>query len=168
MKKIIILALCAALTISLSACSNDKPAQNSSSSSVSDNAQVPNPYTEYETLDAAAEKAGFKMTAPDSIDGYDDPIIQVMNKTMIQLIYKNAENNSIQIRKAAGSEDISGDFNSYPETSSAEIGGADVAFKGSDSLVSLATWTNDGYTYSVRSDLALTIEAMTALVESVN
>ena len=127
---------------------------------------IPNPFVNYETLAEAAQAAGFELNAPESISGYDEILIQVMNNKMVQIIFLNGDSRII-IRKAAGSDDISGDYNIYNETQEVDINGSLVTIKGNDGTVKLATWTDNGYTYAVVSDDAMTIEAMEALVSQV-
>jgi len=68
------------------------------------------------------------------------------------------------LRKAAGSEDISGDYNVYGETKSVGVGDRDVTMKGNGGTVSLALWTEEGYTYAVTSDAGMSPEAMENIV----
>ena len=53
------------------------------------------------------------------------------------------------IRKAAGSDDISGDYNEYTATEAKTETGKAVTLKGSGAKIMLALWTDGGYTYCV-------------------
>ena len=129
-------------------------------------AQIANPFADCGSLEEAAAAAGFDMTAPDAVDGYSDRRIQVMNNEMIQLIYSDGDSRLL-LRKAAGSEDISGDYNAYAETRTLAVGDASVTMKGGEGMVRLAIWTDKGYAYAVASDEPMPVEAMTALVSQI-
>ncbi|MBW3094593.1 hypothetical protein KIH75_04395 [Bifidobacterium sp. 64T4] len=132
---------------------------SSSSGSSSSSSQMANPYTSYETLAEAAKAAGFGLNVPGSIGDYGHLAYQVMNAgqgdAMIQITYtasSDASGSSYTIRKAAGNDDISGDYNEYAQTRSLSLGKAStkVTVKGdADGAVKLATWVKDGYAYSL-------------------
>ena len=130
--------------------------------------QIANPFVDYATLDAAAQVAGFELTAPEDVEGYSgEKSIQAADSSMIQIIYTDDSGNRLFIRKQAGSEDISGDYNEYPEVKTVAVNGCDVTLKGSGGTVCTAIWTNGGYSYAVSADMPLSTEAMTALVAQV-
>ena len=140
MKKLIAIILCGLSVCSLAACA--------SKSATSGNAEIPNPFVDCATLADAAKLTGFDIVVPDSVDGFDTRTIQVMDKKMIQVIYSKGENNLL-IRKQAGSDDISGDYNQYSETNTVTLGSLQVTMKGDNGMVSLATWTDGGYTFAI-------------------
>lgn len=159
MKKLIAIILCGLTVCSLSACTS-KHATNG-------NAEIPNPFVDCATLADAAKLTGFDITVPDSIDGYDTRTIQVMDDKMIQVIYAKGEN-SLLIRKAAGSDDISGDFSKYSETNTVALGSIQVIMKGENGMVSVATWTDGGNTYAIDAqDVPMTADTISALIGSV-
>lgn len=124
---------------------------------------------DYDTLAEAAKAAGFELAAPDSVEGYDgEKLIQVMNNSMLQIIFHNSDDDRLFIRKEAGSEDISGDYNEYAQVKTVAIGDRSVTMKGNDDLVSVAVWTHGGYTYAVMSDTAMAADAMTKLVAEID
>lgn len=115
---------------------------------------LPNPFTEFQSMEDAAKAAGFSMLVPDSAEGYPDRVIRVLSgdesKSMIEVIYYNdGAEKEFRIRKAAGSEDISGDYTEYAESNTVAVGEIQVTMKGENGQVQLATWTNNGYTYSI-------------------
>lgn len=122
--------------------------------------EIPNPFTEYNSMDEAAKAAGFALAVPEIIDGYEQPIIRTMthedNGAMIEVIYYNNhddketdEKNEIRIRKATGNEDISGDYTQYAESNVISVGDIQVAVKGENGQIQLATWISGDYTYSL-------------------
>lgn len=130
--------------------------------------QIANPFEDYDTLADAARAVGFELTVPERIDGFSgDKTVQVMSGTTIQIIYSDGSDNRLFIRKAPGSEDISGDYNKYDEIRTAAVNGCDVTLKGSSGAVSTAVWTSGGYSYAVSADVPLRAEAMTALIAQI-
>ena len=118
-------------------------------------------------LDAAAQAAGFALTAPETVEGYSDKLIQVMSNSMIQIIFLDGDDNRLFVRKEAGDADISGDYNNYAEENIVTVGEYSVTLKGNNGTVSTAIWMNNSYAYAVSADVPMTVEAMTALVAQV-
>lgn len=159
MKKLIAIILCGLTVYSLAACT--------SKNATGGNAEIPNPFMDCATLADAAKLTGFDITVPDSIEGYDTRVIQVMDNKMIQIIYAKGEN-SLLIRKAAGSDDISGDYSQYTEINAAALGSLQVTMRGENEMVSVAIWTDGGYTYAVNAqDIPMDVDTITALVGTV-
>lgn len=147
LKKIISITLCAALALSAAACSNNN----------SEAVQIPNPFVDCDTMDAAKELAGFDLTLPKAADE-----LEAVENEMIQAFY--GENGSeMLIRKALGDQDISGDYNEYPQIETVD----GITLKGENDQFTLAVWTNGGYTYSISVGEALSQTDMLALVNSV-
>lgn len=158
MKKIIAFALCAVMALSIAACGSNKKAP-----------EIPDPFTEYFTIDEAAKAVGFDISVPDAIDGYTDRIIRAdVESKMIEVIYKNGDDTEIRIRKADGAEDISGDYTKYSQSSTVTIGDLNVTMKGENDNVSVATWTNGDYAYSITSSTEQSKVSMTDLVNAVD
>ncbi len=63
----------------------DTPAQEQT---VSDSTQIPNPWESYDTADAAANAAGFTLTAPEAISGSSAKTYQVMNSGDGEVIFE--------------------------------------------------------------------------------
>ncbi len=172
MKKRIALFLCLLALCAFTACAEQKDDAvradpSSGSSSKTESAQIPNPFLNCDTLEDAAKVAGFSLAAPDAVDGYDTRAVQAIKEEMIQAIYQKGEDRLL-IRKAAGSDDISGDSTAYTEANTVAVGGLSVTMKGENGTVSIAVWTNGGYTYAVDAqDIPLTQSAMSTLIAGV-
>lgn len=136
--------------------------QNTSDNST----QIPNPWEDCSSLEEAQQLAGFSIQVPDSIDGYPARSIQVMDTSMIQVLYENDQDQQILIRKGTGSDDISGDYNSYNETTQTTLNDFSVTFKGNDGKIMVAIWSDGSYSYAIDAS-GLTSEEMTALIEQV-
>ena len=125
--------------------------------------QIPNPFRECGSLTEAGAITGFEMSVPESIPNYDRASILAFDSSMIQVLYQDGAE-TIRIRKAAGTDDISGDYNIYPETAATRIGGTSVTMKGGAGKAFLAVWTDGGYTYSVSASAGLGYEEMSRLI----
>ena len=127
-----------------------------------------NPFAENETIGEAARAVGFTISVPDAIDGYSTRIIRTQGQGMIEIIYQDDESEGeIRIRKAKGTGDPSGDFNQYSENDMIAVDNLEVTVKGNNGAVNLATWTENGYTYSIGASTGLSNEDMAALIASV-
>ena len=159
MKKWIAIILCGLSVCSLAACA--------SKSATGGNAEIPNPFVDCTTLADAAKLTGFDIVVPDSVDGFDTRTIQVMDNKMIQVIYTKGDNNLL-IRKQAGSDDISGDYSEYAETNTVTLGNLAVTMKGENGMVSVAIWTDGGYTYAVDAqDVPMSSDTIGSLIGTV-
>ena len=70
----------------------------------------------------------------------------------------------IMLRKGLGTEDISGDYNCYPQTSTEELNGCAVTLNGENNKIMTAVWSQDGYTYAVRAAAGLDRDEMYSIV----
>ena len=71
------------------------------------------------------------------------------------------------LRKAAGSDDISGDYNEYSVAEAKTPAGKAVTLKGSGGKIMLALWAENGYTYCVGITDGLGEADMLALADAV-
>lgn len=134
--------------------------------SAEETVQIPSPFTDHATLADAAKAVGFELAAPETVNGNSRRGIQTIDGEMIQVFYGDKDR-EVCIRKAPGTEDISGDFNQYAERSTETVGDVEVTMKGSDGQVCLATWTKDGYTYSIVVYTGISGDDMVELVAGV-
>lgn len=160
MKKLLIFTITAAMLLSLTACAQsakpdvslDTPAQEQT---VSGSTQIPNPWESYDTADAAANAAGFTLTAPEAISGSSAKTYQVMNsgdgEVIFAILFETGADGerAAYIRKAPGADDISGDWNEYPAQQTITAAGCTVTLKGETGSYTLAIWTDGNYSYSL-------------------
>lgn len=185
MKKTVVIALCVCLILSLSACVRNSgqpaiggdpatwgPAEDGAPKVPGEdsNVQIPNPFTEYDTLEDAAGAVGFGISVPDSIDGYSERYIRTLiteESKLMEVIYGTAEDGQVRIRKSPGSEDISGDYTVYDRTETAQVGELTVTMKGNGDTVNLVIWTNDGYAYSIYCSEGMAVDGVSQLIAAV-
>ena len=123
-------------------------ADASSGEEAGESAGMANPWVEYSNMEEACNAAGFAFNVPETIGSYVGLSFSVMNNELIQVVYGEPDK-GVTIRKAAGSEDISGDYNTYAEEKEVDVNGTTVKMSGNDGLISLAVWEKAGYSYSV-------------------
>lgn len=192
MKKLFIFVLCAAMMISLVACGSnqsntsnttDDNTQNSGTTNdstnntsgtteddtQSDDTEISNPFVTCDTLEDAAALAGFDMTAPTvSSDTYTQQEISAVEDSMIQISYQDADGaDSIVIRKGTGSNDISGDYNTYDETNTLDVDGISVTTESSEGLIYVATWTSGDFSFSITATAGIDSDGITELVQAI-
>lgn len=175
-KKIFALALCALMTLSLAACGKSgrntdasnggTTASDTDKSASGESAQIPNPFIDCDTVEDAEKVAGFDITVPEDIpEGYELDYISAIENNLIQINYKDKDGCEILLRKGAGSDDISGDYNEYAENNTVSVGDLSVIMRGNSGTVSVATWTSGDYTYAVdMTGAGLSADAVSALV----
>ena len=106
-----------------------------------------NPWVEDSIMEEACNAAGFSFNVPETVGSYVGLHFSVMNNELIQVVYGEPDK-GVTIRKAEGSEDISGDYTTYSEEKEVDVNGTTVKMSGNDGTVSLAIWEKDGYSYS--------------------
>ena len=157
------------------AAGNASDAEKEADTAAGESVRIGNPFTDVNSVSEAEEMTGFSITVPEAPAEYPDMDVRVMLDSMIEIIFENkaretedAIEEGYRIRKEAGAEDISGDYNEYAEVSTVTVDGREVTMKGNDGTVSLAVWTADGYSYSVGLvDRPVTAEEMTEILEDV-
>ena len=70
-------------------------------------------------------------------------------------------------RKAAGTEDCSGDYNVYTDVTELEAGSITVTLKGDAGQYTLAIWTDGSYSYSLSLSDGLSLSDWQALMNSI-
>ena len=180
MKKVLAAVLSLALALSLAACGGQSGGQTvggdvenaqtdggETGNTQTDAAQIPNPFTDYDTLEDAAQAAGYSFAVPESMDGFDTVSYSVMNGgELLQAIYRN-DNDDLTARKGPGDGDISGDYNEYAvEAIADKVDVPSVTFRGSGDKWNLALWTDaaSGYAYSLMDRAGMDKDAFEAIV----
>lgn len=127
-----------------------------------------NPWQECASMAQAESLAGFSLAISDSAlpEGYgpEAACIQAIEGSMLEVNYSGERGGSVCLRKAVGTDDVSGDYNSYDLTQTSRIAGQDVTLRGAENAWYVATWISDGYSFAVVSTSALTTSQVEALV----
>ncbi len=166
MKKIVTLALAAIVALGGAACTSTT--DGTTTATDTENTQVVNIITEYKTVAEAAAAAGFDVTVPQTANGLDITSIVVyesLENPIIEVTY-GTDDSAVVIRKCAsaeGVEDISGIYEDFASVTTAD----DVTLSGDGATVSLATWTSDGFSYSVYMTPGIAESDVVALVATI-
>lgn len=176
MKRCIALAMSAALALSITACgSSSKPAASQSGSAsdastvLGEDVQIPNPWKDFESLEEAVKAVGFDFAVPDTLAGCAKVAYQAIpDDRIIGVLYLNGEERQVIIRKAPGGENISGVYSQFDKLEQVEVDGRSVTMSGDGETVSLATWTDGNYSFSVYADNGLAQGDMAQLVSQIH
>ena len=157
MKKILLMLLLCLAVVSCGKTDEVTDEVTEASTTQAQDYGVPNPFEIVDTLDEAAKIAGFSLETPTEYADYNSLVIQAIADDMIEVIYFDAEktHEGLRIRKANGTDDISGDYNEYKEEIVVKLGELEITEKGNDGNISVATWTDGTYSYSINVDEAL-------------
>ena len=170
MKKLLLLSMLCLAVLSCGKKEEVKEEVAEVSTTQSQDYGVPNPFEIVDTLDEAAKIAGFSLEAPTEYADYKSIVIQAIADDMIEVIYFDAEKTyeGLRIRKANGTDDISGDYNEYKEVNVVKVGELEVTEKGNDGNISVASWTDGTHSYSINVDEALlNADDIAKLVETI-
>ena len=157
MKKILLMSL---LCLAIVACGKKEEIKEETAEVVNttqeQNYGIPNPYEIVDTLDEASKIAGFDLSVPATYGEYKNQVINAIEDDMIEVVYfeKESENEGLRIRKAKGTDDISGDYNEYKNVETVKVGDYDVTEKSDGGNILVATWTDGTYSYAINTDRA--------------
>lgn len=158
MKKGIMIVLALVMVLSVAACSTQKkaPAGMGGGTQV----QIANPFVSCKTLEEAANIAGFELTVPESVPNWVENVeIKAVADKMIEVIYTGAEQQELRVRKGSGTDDISGQYQTYDSEEKITVNDRSVTVKGNDGKINVAIWDDGTHAYSVVSEEGLTREA---------
>lgn len=127
-----------------------------------------NPFVEYTTAEEAAAALGYETALPDAIGTSDNVLYRVMDKVLLEVIYYEGETEIARIRKAEGTEDISGINTLFTSEEEQEVEGRQVTFKGDGEKIQLAIWVEGAYTYSVYAEKGLELDAFTTVIATIS
>lgn len=134
---------------------------------VRNTSKIPNPLVNYKTLDEARKAVGFSFAVPTSLPAnYQMKDIIVINNNLAEIFYQKG-NHEILYRTAKGNADISGNYIVYEEVKTVKVGSINVTVKGKEGLISLATWSKDGISYSLSFDEVCDQKSIASIIESI-
>lgn len=109
-------------------------------------------FTEAKDLKEVESIAGFPIKIPEQIFERDfRSEIRAIKGKVIQVTYYGLDQ-LIIIRKAITNgedDDISRDFNDYPEKSNERVGKIKILLRGSEGKINVMSWTSGNYSYSI-------------------
>lgn len=126
--------------------------------------QMPNPMKKYDRIEDTLGVLGYKeLWVPASLATCSEQTVYVIGGNLFELRCRIGED-SISYRVAEGDKDISGDYTVYSEVKTETIGKFSVTTKGNDGTITVATWTVDGYSYSLRSERGMSLESLNTIL----
>jgi hypothetical protein len=117
-----------------------------------------NPWVDYSGIDEAEKAVGFDFVLPDAMGESKEGAYRCMQDTMIEVIYLDSKGEeAYRLRKGRGSEDISGDYNSYSNITEYTVdtnnGQVMAILSGNGDKISLITFcVGDDFTYAMTAD----------------
>lgn len=106
---------------------------------------VVNPIQAVESTGELAKYLGYAPALPTNVpEGYSVSSCTVIDGKLAEVNYSSGES-EVSYRTARGSDDVSGDYNEYPETA---VSGA-YTLRGADGAVSLVVWTDGVSSFSL-------------------
>ena len=171
MKKILLMSV---LCLAIVACGKKEEAKQETAETTNvtqkESTQIPNPFVEVKNLDEASKIAGFTLEVPETYEDYKKQVIQAIEDDMIEVIYydENSEHEGLRIRKAKGTDDISGDYNEYKDVETVKVGDFEIIEKGSEGNISVATWNDGTYSYAIDvAEASLTKDTIANLISNI-
>lgn len=126
---------------------------NAAASNASPAEQLANPWVDCDTIGDVESHAGFAFSVPESLDGYGAATFQAVDGETAQATYGDASDASAPVacvRKSTGAgQDVSGDYNDYPDSGTVEVGGTEVSLRGTDGSWSVATWDEGDFSFAI-------------------
>ena len=122
--------------------------------STDDQTQIPNPFTECDTLEDAEALAGFSISVPASIDGYTQEAITAIPDEMIHVSYENGDE-EMYFRNVYAYEDT------------ISLDGLNITVKGdADQQLHVAFWSDEEHSYAIGSSAALDADTMAEYIRT--
>ncbi len=91
--------------------------------------------------------------------------ISYIKNKLIQVVFRDG-NKSILLRKAKGTDDISGDYNKYNNIDNQQVKQYSVTMKGRGDGYYVSSWSYGSFSFAVTSSSPLSAEYMKTLITS--
>lgn len=134
-----------------------------------DGVQIPNPYTEHDSIEGLNDVVDFDFKIPTRLPvGYELSSMSDITNDVIDMRWSK-ENSEILYRVAKGEEhDISGDYNVYDNKLSINMGETPIVLKGNKDKFYVATWQKGQLAYAITSTDGLSQQEMEELITSID
>ena len=129
-----------------------------------DTAEIPNPLTEHADIASLETAVGFKLRCPALPEGYRADSFIDISGTLAEVFYVSDKDTVVFRMEKGDSADISGDYNVYADKKTVEVGGVSVSVEGNGD-VRKATWSKDGFAFSLTSEKGLTEAQLAAALK---
>lgn len=129
-----------------------------------DTAEIPSPLTEHADIASLETAVGFKLRCPALPEGYRADSFIDISGTLAEVFYVSDKDTVVFRMEKGDSADISGDCNVYADKKTVEVGGVSVSVEGNGD-VRKATWSKDGFAFSLTSEKGLTEAQLAAALK---
>lgn len=129
-----------------------------------DTAEIPSPLTEHADIASLETAVGFKLRCPALPEGYRADSFIDISGTLAEVFYVSDKDTVVFRMQKGDSADISGDCNVYADKKTVEVGGVSVSVEGNGD-VRKATWSKDGFAFSLTSEKGLTEAQLAAALK---
>lgn len=122
---------------------------------------------QFESTGELAEQLSYPLLLPAWLpEGYALESARCLQGELAEICWQ-ADGQTITYRMAPGDGDISGDFTAYGWEEELTAGTYAVTCKGEKGLVFLAVWSDGTYSFSLHASAGLSVEEVTAVIESI-
>ena len=167
MKKILLIILCGTLVFAFGACSKVEvktPVPDESTTEEAVGTGVPNPMVEV-TEPNFDDKLGFSINGWPADYSYDH--IYMIAGAVSEIDFK-VNGNALSFRVAKEAEgDISGVYDPFNQNETKDISGVKVTIAYTQDQTGLATWTKDGYVFSLYIKSGASTENLSQIAEKI-
>lgn len=166
MKRILTVTLCILLIMSLGACAGKDEQKPVDGDTTTENAGtgIPNPMVEVSQPDFD-EALGFSINGWPAEYAYEHIFVIAGAVSEIDFI---VDENALSFRVAKEEEgEISGVYDAFDKSETAEISGISVAITYVEGQTGLATWTKEGYTFSLYIKSGASLDNLSQVAEKI-
>ena len=139
---------------------------------------MPSPVHVFTTVEEASEYIGFRPQMPKLLPvGFNIQSVITLEKDILQVVYVYKPGAEPYYNQAGGAYiiyrssklpgDISGDHKIHKVIKTESVDGTKVTFKGSDKMVYLASWINDGQNHSLDFYRPVTRDVVKAIIRNI-
>lgn len=139
---------------------------------------MPSPVHVFTTVEKASEYIGFRPQMPKLLPvGFNIQSVITLEKDILQVVYVYKPGAEPYYNQAGGAYiiyrssklpgDISGDHKIHKVIKTESVDGTKVTFKGSDKMVYLASWINDGQNHSLDFYRPVTRDVAKAIIRNI-
>ena len=139
---------------------------------------MPSPVHVFTTVEEASEYIGFRPQIPKLLPvGFNIQSVITLEKDILQVVYVYKPGAEPYYNQAGGAYiiyrssklpgDISGDHKIHKVIKTESVDGTKVTFKGSDKMVYLASWINDGQNHSLDFYRPVTRDVAKAIIRNI-
>lgn len=108
-----------------------------------------NDIVEVSSVEELSETVGFEVCEPGNLPFESESVVYIAYWAEVaEIVYTNGEQTAV-FRIGIGSDDVSGDYNSYEFTSEISVNDINATLKGNGENYTLAIWTDGEFAYSL-------------------